>query len=171
MTPVLSAFSGHVPEALTKKIKGNWTRTARWFNFPSALTSVSLASFDDPIFSKIGVIYLQKQKELFGLSGMYSCDTFNEMVPNNGDFDYLADAGYRVYESIAKVDPDGIWVMQSWLFTNGWWNNNRISAYLSKVPSDKMIILDLQSERSPIWSRTKQYFGKPWIWNTLHNFG
>lgn len=34
-----------------------------------------------------------------------------------------------------------------------------------------MIILDLNSEVSPIWSRTNSYFGKPFIWCLLHNYG
>ena len=34
-----------------------------------------------------------------------------------------------------------------------------------------MIILDLNSEQSPVWSHTKSYFGKPFIWCMLHNYG
>ena len=34
-----------------------------------------------------------------------------------------------------------------------------------------MIILDLNSEQSPVWARTNSYFGKPFIWCLLHNYG
>ena len=34
-----------------------------------------------------------------------------------------------------------------------------------------MIIVDLNSEQSPIWSKTDSYFGKTFIWCLLHNFG
>ena len=34
-----------------------------------------------------------------------------------------------------------------------------------------MIILDLITEYEPVWKRTEAYYGKPWIWNMLHNFG
>jgi len=34
-----------------------------------------------------------------------------------------------------------------------------------------MMILDLDSNAAPVWSRTHSYFGKPFIWCTLHNFG
>ena len=34
-----------------------------------------------------------------------------------------------------------------------------------------MIILDLNSEVSPVWTHTQSYFGKPFIWCLLHNFG
>ena len=53
----------------------------------------------------------------------------------------------------------------------GFWTNDRIKAFLSEVPDNKMIILDLNSEQSPIWSRTDSYFGKPFIWCLLHNYG
>ena len=51
------------------------------------------------------------------------------------------------------------------------WNNTRIEAFLSGVPNDSMIILDLNSEQSPVWSSTKSYFGKPFVWCLLHNYG
>ena len=34
-----------------------------------------------------------------------------------------------------------------------------------------MIILDLATEIEPVWKRTEAFYGKPWIWNMLHNFG
>ena len=34
-----------------------------------------------------------------------------------------------------------------------------------------MIILDLNSEQSPVWSSTESYYGKPFIWCLLHNYG
>ena len=58
------------------------------------------------------------------------------------------------------------------LFTTGFWSDvSRISAFLSEVPNDKMIILDLNSEQSPLWNKTSSYFGKPFIWCLLHNYG
>ena len=53
----------------------------------------------------------------------------------------------------------------------GFWTNDRIKAFLSGVPDDRMIILDLNSEQSPLWSKTDSYFGKPFVWCLLHNFG
>lgn len=34
-----------------------------------------------------------------------------------------------------------------------------------------MIILDLQSEEFPQFDRLQQYFGQPYIWCMLHDFG
>lgn len=53
----------------------------------------------------------------------------------------------------------------------GFWTDDRIKAFLSGVPDNRMIILDLNSEQSPIWSKTQSYYGKPFVWCLLHNYG
>jgi alpha-N-acetylglucosaminidase len=173
MTPVLSAFSGHVPKALTVKYPHvNWTRSPNWGNFPEEECCVYLAPFDDPIFLELGKAYLLKQKQLFGLTGIYNCDTYNEMRPPTSNLTFLAKAGELVYNSMKAADVNATWLMQGWLFVDdSFWTNDRIKAYLSRVPNDKMVILDLFSDEAPIWNKTDSYFGKSWIWNTLHNFG
>ena len=63
--------------------------------------------------------------------------------------------------------------MQGWLFVNDpdFWHKEQVEAYLSGVPNDGMIILDLYTEIKPVWSKFENYFGKKWIWCMLHNFG
>ena len=39
------------------------------------------------------------------------------------------------------------------------------------VLQGKMIVLDLYSEVTPQYQRLKSYFGQPFIWCMLHNFG
>lgn len=39
------------------------------------------------------------------------------------------------------------------------------------VPQGKMIVLDLYAEASPVWQRTESFYGQPFIWCMLHNFG
>ena len=56
-------------------------------------------------------------------------------------------------------------------YTAGFWTNDAIKAFLSAVPNDKMIILDLSAEQRPIWKKTESFFGKPFIYCLLHNFG
>jgi alpha-N-acetylglucosaminidase len=51
------------------------------------------------------------------------------------------------------------------------WTNERIEAYLSGVDNESMIVLDLFSESQPQWQRTNSYYGKPWIWCELHDYG
>jgi alpha-N-acetylglucosaminidase len=34
-----------------------------------------------------------------------------------------------------------------------------------------MLVLDLWGDRSPAWKTRRAFYGKPWIWNVLYNFG
>ena len=34
-----------------------------------------------------------------------------------------------------------------------------------------MIVLDLMAEIAPVYSRTNSFYGQPFIWCMLHNFG
>jgi alpha-N-acetylglucosaminidase len=64
--------------------------------------------------------------------------------------------------------------MQGWLFysNSAFWTISRIQAYLGGVEDNSdMLILDLFSESAPQWQRTNSYFGKPWIWCQLHDYG
>ena len=46
-----------------------------------------------------------------------------------------------------------------------------MQALLHDVPTGGMVVLDLRYEVAPIWSLTESYYGTPFIWNMLHNFG
>jgi alpha-N-acetylglucosaminidase len=111
--------------------------------------------------------------DIFGTDHYYSCDTFNEVDPKSMDHSYLRAASAAVHQSIVQEDPIGIWVMQAWLFHSGYWNNNPslVEAYLSGVSNESMLILDLNSEDGVLATKYHQYYGKPWVWNMLHNYG
>lgn len=172
MTPILQAFTGHVPESL-KKIypnaklhkTGNWSAGfgGTWFLDPS-----------DDLFQRIGKMFIEKQTQLYGTDHYYSADCFNEVNPDNDDPQFLANMSRSVYNSMAKADPKAVWVMQAWfLYYNigDFWKEPQIKALLGAVPDDKMIILDLYGEVHPVWKQQSSFYGKPWIWNVLQNFG
>lgn len=62
--------------------------------------------------------------------------------------------------------------MQGWLFENQaqFWGQEEIKSLVTSVPIGKMLILDLFSEIWPVYSKGG-YFGQPFIWCMLHNFG
>ena len=45
------------------------------------------------------------------------------------------------------------------------------SLFIQGVPIGKMIVLDLFAEVHPIWRETESFYGQPFIWCMLHNFG
>ena len=47
----------------------------------------------------------------------------------------------------------------------------QVEAYMSHMPKDRMLVLDLISEATPAYEDTHFYHGLPMLWSTLHNFG
>ena len=39
------------------------------------------------------------------------------------------------------------------------------------VPRGRLVLLDLIAELHPLWRRTDGFYGAPFIWCMLHNFG
>ncbi|MDP4202524.1 MAG: alpha-N-acetylglucosaminidase [Bacteroidota bacterium] len=170
MKPVLSAFTGHVPAAFKERFPNAKLKQTNWNN---GFADTYILDSEDPLFAEIGKKYLQKQTALFGTDHLYSADTFNENEPPSNEPEFLSKLSARVYEGMRQADPEAVWVMQGWLFFSDrkFWNAPQVKALLDAVPNDKMILLDLITEYEPVWKRTEAYYGKPWIWNMLHNFG
>lgn len=169
MTPVLPAFTGHVPPSFKDKFPDVNLKKTSWVGFPE----VYILDPNEAMFTEIGRKFIEEEVKTYGTNHLYSADTFNENRPPTNDSLYLNDVSKKVYESMALADPKAKWIMQGWLFYHGakFWGDKQIKALLNAVPNDKMMILDLWSERYSVWNRTDAYYGKPWIWNMLHNFG
>ncbi len=169
MTPILSAFTGHVPPSFEQKFPDAHVKKTTSLGFPE----VSVLDPNEELFTRIGRMFIEEQERMYGTNHYYSADTFNENRPPLKDSTYLSQISRKVYESMEMSDPDAVWVMQGWLFhfDREFWGQEQIDALLTSVPDDRMIILDLWGERFPVWSRTNAYNGKPWIWCMLHNFG
>lgn len=170
MTPVLPAFTGHVPASFKKFFPNAKLKKTNWGN---DFEDTYILDANDPLFAEIGKKFLEVQTELYGTDHLYSSDTFNENEPPSDDPEYLSSLSSKVYEGMKSADPEAIWVMQGWLFYShrDYWKAPQIKGLLNAVPDTSMIILDLAAEIEPVWKRTEAFYGKQWIWNMLHNFG
>ncbi len=176
MTPILQGFTGHTPEALLKKFPGTKAHSIRWIEFDTWMLDPV-----DPLFQKIGQAWIEEQTKLFGTDHYYAADSFIEMTPPSGDLNYLTNAGRAIFQSMADADPKAVWLLQGWTFINQhrFWdtertnntNQERIKAFLTSVPDDRMIVLDLFCEHRPVWKKTEGFYGKPWVWSFICNFG
>jgi alpha-N-acetylglucosaminidase len=176
MTPVLQGFTGHTPEALLKKFPGTKAHKIHWIEFDTWMLDPV-----DPLFQKIGRAWIEEQTKLFGTDHYYAADSFIEMTPPSGELSYLTNAGRAIYKSMADADPKAVWLLQGWTFINQhrFWdtertnntNQERIKAFLTSVPDDRMIVLDLFCEHRPVWKKTEGFYGKPWVWSFICNFG
>jgi alpha-N-acetylglucosaminidase len=170
MTSVLPAFTGHVPPAFKEKFPHAKLKKTNW---EAGFDDVYILDAEDSLFEKIGSLFLDAQTKVYGTDHFYSADTFNENVPPTSDTVFLHDISEKVYKSMANTDPQAIWVMQGWMFhyNADYWKPAQIRSILSGAPENHIIVLDLYSETHPVWKETHAYYGTPWIWNMLQNFG
>ncbi|XP_068725603.1 alpha-N-acetylglucosaminidase-like [Montipora capricornis] len=173
MTPVFPAFAGHVPDGITRVYpNATVTRLGSWVHFNQNYSNTYLLEPSDPLFRQIGRAFIREYIAEFGTNHIYNADTFNEMTPRSSDPSYLSNASKAVYEGMLAGDPDAIWLMQGWLFLDtGFWKPPQVKALLHGVPLGKMIVLDLYAENTPVWKTTDSFYGQPFIWCMLHNFG
>ncbi|KAI0965505.1 glycoside hydrolase family 89 protein [Xylaria arbuscula] len=174
--PILPAFPGYTPRAITKVFpSANVSNGSTWENFPTEYTNDTFLDPFDPLFKELQVRFVSKQQSYYGnVTNFWTLDQFNENNPASGDLDYLESVSANTWDSLKAADPEAIWIMQGWLFSSNsaFWTNERIQAFLGGVTVDSdMLILDLFSESQPQWQRTNSFYGKPWVWCQLHDYG
>lgn len=114
MTPVLPAFTGFVPEAITRVAPGaNIVRGSEWNGFGTTYSNVTFLEPDDPLFSTLQSKLLNIQKEVYGdVSNVYTLDQYNENTPYSGKTDYLSSISRDTMTSLRNANPDAVWLMQ-----------------------------------------------------------
>ena len=173
MKPVLPAFAGHVPPELQRLYPdAQIDRMSDWAGFDEDQWPHFLDPMD-PLFPQIQKKFLEKEIEISGTDHIYGIDLFNEMIPKSWDPEYLARVSRQTYESLAAADPEGTWLQMTWLFYNErqYWTPDKIQPYITSYPADKSLLLDYYCERMEVWQRTDRYYGVPYIWCYLGNFG
>nr|XP_054920694.1 alpha-N-acetylglucosaminidase-like [Dermacentor andersoni] len=173
MTPVLPAFAGHVPRAVEKLFPNATMSRTCWQNFDEEYACPTFVYPNETLFVTIGKLFLQEYIEEFGTDHYYNTDLFNELNPPSGNISFVQASGTSVFAALTEVDPEAVWVMQGWLFINdpSYWTPKRAKALLTSVPQGRMLILDLSSERQPAYERLSMFYGQPFIWNMLLNYG
>ncbi|KAH9517193.1 Multidrug resistance-associated protein 4, variant 2 [Dermatophagoides farinae] len=168
MYPVVPGFAGHVSRHLKSHLKtfANISRLTDW-------NHTYFLEPEDPNFIKVGKVFVEEYIKLYGTDHFYNIDLFNEETPGSNDPAYLRKCSKNVYESISAADPQAIWIMQGWLFLfeSSFWKQKQVEAFVTSVPSGRMIILDLFSEIIPVYQTFNGYYDQPFIWCMLHNFG
>lgn len=158
MTPVLQGFTGFVPLKLKEKypeaditVKPFWLRY-----FPPGTAQLDPL---DPLFGKIGKVFLKEQEKLFGTNHLYAADPFHEGQPPKTYKGYLEEVGKALFNVACSADKDAVIVMQSWSFRPD---------IAFAIPQDRLLVFDLNSSRSKQFDRFK---GRAWHGGMIHNFG
>lgn len=182
MNPICPGFAGFVPQSLNrlfpdiKIVKTSWAGAFHnWMLDP-----------EEPLFKQIGKMFIEEWEKEFGKNKFYIVDSFNEMdipFPPKEDpkrYELLAHYGDLIYQSIKAGNKDAVWVMQGWMFgyQRNIWDKPTLDALLSRVPNDKMILLDLAVDYNKKfwktdynWDFYKGYEGKQWVYSVIPNMG
>lgn len=183
MKPICPGFAGFLPQSMKRLfpdielIETSWCDGAfhNWMLSPQ-----------DPLFTRIGQMFIEEWEKEFGPNDYYIVDSFNEMeipFPPKGTeerYELLADYGEKVYSSIKAGNPDAVWVMQGWMFgyQRHIWDYETLESLVSKVPDDRMLLLDLAVDYNRCfwktevnWEYYKGMFGKEWVYSVIPNMG
>jgi len=202
MTPILPAFGGYVPKAFAlKHPEARIYRMRAWEGFhetywldPADPLFANLASRFVALYTETygaGTYYLADSfNEMLPPIADDGADaraaTYGDGKANTAatqgkvEIDpalkakRLAAYGKAIYDAIRQSQPGAVWVMQGWLFgaDQHFWDPAAIAAYLSHVPDDRLMILDIGNDRYPdTWRNAQAFGGKPWIYGYVHNYG
>lgn len=175
MHPVVPAFSGYVPKAFAEKHpEAKITELKSWSG--GGFASTFLLDSKDPLFKKIGKRFIEIYTQKYGKSNFYLADSFNEIEPpvsEHNKYEELSNYGSAIYETINEAAPGAVWVMQGWLFGDNkeFWTKEATSAFLSKVPNDRLMIQDYANDRYKVWENQEAFYGKQWTYGYVHNYG
>lgn len=182
MKPICPGFAGFVPKEMKRIfpkieiIETSWGGAFHnWMLSPK-----------EPLFHEIGKMFIQEWEKEFGKNGYYLVDSFNELeipFPPKDDpkrYELLSEYGDAVYRSIKDGNKEAVWVMQGWMFgyQRHIWNYKTLEALVSRVPDEKMLLLDLAVDYNECfwhngtnWDFYKGYYHKPWIYSFIPNMG
>ncbi|KAL3211284.1 hypothetical protein MRX96_036515 [Rhipicephalus microplus] len=165
MMPVLPAFAGHVPRAVEKLFPNTSMSRTCWQAFEERYACPTFIFPNETLFVTIGKLFLQQYIAEFGTDHYYNTDLFNEINPPSGNTSFVQDSGKAVFTALTEVDPEAVWVMQGWLFINDpfYWTSQRAKALLTSVPQGRLLILDLSSERQPVYEKVVHV-----LWPAFH---
>ena len=174
MEPVVPAFGGYVPKQFAEKYPdAKIYKMEPWTGFKEETYWLDPA---DPLFPKVAKRFIEIYTATYGESRYFLSDSFNEMLPPVSEENRYADLaayGEAIFQSINQAAPGATWVMQGWMFgaDKEFWDLPSIEAFLSKVPNDRAMIHDIANDRYDVWEDANAFYGKPWIFGYIHNYG
>ena len=172
MVPVLPAFSGFLPDSFVDKFpNATYQHLSTWSHFNCTNSCIVWLDPSDELFAQFQGSYLVHQMKMLNHTGsLFALDMFNEVTPRSNNVDFLAKTALDVRNSLPE---EATWVMQGWLFHNqpDFWQPAQIKAFLQGVPVGDVLVLDLYAENSPFFNVTDSFYGQPFVWCMLGNFG
>ncbi|KAJ8728718.1 hypothetical protein PYW07_006414 [Mythimna separata] len=173
IVPILPAFNGHVPVAFSRLFSNDsFFEIGPWSDFSLDYCCGLFVKPIDPLFKEIGTKFLLEMGKIPGCH-IYMADPFNEVDLPLFNIKFVANTARSIFETISMFDDQAVWLLQNWVFigSSKKWIKSMVEAFLQEVPNGRLLILDMYAERNPKYDKYQMYFGQPFIWCMLHNFG
>ena len=155
----------------------------------------------DPLFGRIADVWMKTMIADFGTDHWYQLDGYfnggtapwlalSSAGRGGGGDDgphvsgpagpVVADPAWRArasaaYAGLSRTDPMAVWSFQGWAFV-GWEGEQKASwlrGFVEGVPPGKFVLMDMSVDGDGEWKKWDDaaYWGAPFIWTTLHDFG
>lgn len=176
ITPVIQSFAGFVPDAVKRLDPKVELHDTSWHGGFGRDRRPRNILPDTALFARMTRLYMEEYQREFGRQTYWLVDSFNEMeLPRTGKSkeEMLAGYGLDTYKAITAGNPDAVWVIQGWMFgyQQHIWSREAVAALLSKVPDDRMLVLDYANDYADVWGRHEAFHGKQWLYGFVPNMG
>ncbi|XP_021207688.1 alpha-N-acetylglucosaminidase [Bombyx mori] len=171
---VFPAFNGHVPKAFARIFPNvTFHDVDTWNKFDAEHCCGLFVDPNEPLFKIIGKMFLKETGSLSATSHIYSSDPFNEVKIEQWSTALVVQTAKSIFSTLLEFDDEAVWLLQNWMFVSDplQWPKSRVRSFMTSVPNGRMLVLDLQAEQWPQYELYEMYFGQPFIWCMLHNFG
>ena len=119
----------------------------------------------------------KKLIEYFGTDHLYASAPLCEAAPGKGleeQRSLKVKAAQDHIKLITSIDPDAVWVTDSWAFyMKDLWTVDFVREYLKDIPNDRFYIYDTGSElfREPLYKKHNYFHDKSFAVGILHAYG
>lgn len=131
----------------------------------------------DPNAAKIEKQYLQTIVKIFGTDNLYMYTPYVEIDVGGGspekNLEVRVAAANGILKLIRDVDPEGMWVTDTWdMIFRQRWNPKIIKTYLDSFPDDKLYLYNTSAdvETPPLSKENDWWYGKKWAFGVLNAY-
>lgn len=165
ITPVFQGFIGLVPHDLNEFYKGNGTKFVPQGTWVAGFVRPAVLDPTTTDFQHIADIWYKNLHAVYGgKSKFYGGDLFHE-GGKSGDIN-VTEAAKSVQTAMQRASEGSSWVLQAW-------HGNPSENLLKGLDTKNVIVLSLVRDmyQGNLGTTRKGYWGAPWIWCELLNFG
>jgi len=171
MRTVAPAVSGVAPQELARIYPHTKTFQLAW----TGLAKQSYVHPSDPLYHRAGKAFLEEYISTYGTDHLYWLENYLETIID-GSKELQEDVRREIaganFKVVNEVDPQGVGILPGWtyLIFPGKWTPQLVQEHLSRVPADRVEILDFFADVFPLYKQMDYFYRIPWHFGIIHSF-